>query len=285
MRTLTLLVILGLLFGCARESDIRKTPLLAKAGQVSLLTLNVAGLPDFLSSQDYPRERMYGISHYANAYDVVAYQEDFYYSAALDRHSRFPYIERATKWHKWSIWPWLRKSGITIQTPWAQIDPKFHAYTTCDGYSNHGSDCWVPKGVLCTRTVLPIKVVMDVCSTHMDAGGTKTGWEVKGEQVEEYLAFLPEPVTDEPYILVELGDYNMRPGHPFMQRLTAGKEIVISERYGQADFVEYNEVDYIMVTSNELVNVTTLDAGTAPEFNGWSDHYGVFALIGLDIVQ
>jgi endonuclease/exonuclease/phosphatase family metal-dependent hydrolase len=285
MRHLTLLLVLGLLFGCARESDKRKTHILSEEGQVSLLTLNVAGLPNFLSSQDYPRERMYGIAHYANAYDVVAYQEDFYYSADLDRHSRFSNRERGTKLHPWVIWPWLRKAGITIQAPWALEDDRFHAYTTCDGYFKHGSDCWVPKGVLCVRTVLPSRVVMDVCTTHMDAGGTKRGWEVKGEQVEEYLAFLPEPVTDEPYILVELGDYNMRPGHPFMQRLTAGKEIVISERYGQDNFDEYNEVDYIMVTSNELVNVKTLDAGTAPEFNQWSDHYGVFALLGLEIVR
>ncbi len=283
MRHLALLLVLGLLFGCARESDKRKTPLLAKEGQVSLLTLNVAGLPDFLSSQDYPRERMYGIAHYANAYDVVAWQEDFYYSSALDRHSRFLSRARGTKIHPWAVWPWLRKSGITIQVPWTIQDERFHAYVTCDGYFNNGSDCWVPKGVLCVRTVLPNTVVMDVCSTHMDAGGTKDGWEVKAEQVEEYVSFLPEPVTDEPYILVELGDYNMRPGHPFMQRLTAGKEIVISERYEQDHFVEFNEVDYIMVTSNSLVNVTLIKAGTAPEFNGWSDHYGVFALIGLDI--
>ena len=284
MRILTLLVLLGLLCGCA-EGKPRRSSTISEEGQVSLLTLNVAGLPNFLTSQDYPRERMYGIAHYANAYDVVAYQEDFYYSADLDRHSQFANRERATKWHGWAIWPWLRKSGITLQTPWAPIDSRFHAYTTCDGYFKHGSDCWVPKGVLCTRTVLPSSVVMDVCNTHMDAGGTKQGWAVKGEQVEEYLAFLPEPVTDEPYILVELGDFNMRPGHPFMQRLMAGKEIVISERYGQTNFVEYNEVDYIMVTSNSLVNVTTLRAGTAPEFNGWSDHYGVFALIGLEIVR
>ena len=285
MRILALLALLVAVFGCA--DDPRRTAAqISVEGQVSLLTLNVAGLPNFLTDQGYPTERMYGIAHYANAYDVVAYQEDFYYSAALDRHSRFANIERATKWDSWGLaWPWLRKSGLTIQATGMLEDPRFHAYTTCDGYFKHGSDCWVPKGVLCVRTVLPNFVTMDVCSTHMDAGGTKKGWEVKGEQVEEYMSFLPEPLTDVPYILVELGDYNMRPEHPLMQRLTAGNEIVISERYGLVKFVEYNEVDYIMVTSNELVNVTTLKAGTAPEFNNWSDHYGVFALIGLEIVR
>lgn len=280
MRFLALLVLLAT-FGCADDPR-RRTEPVSVEGQISLLTLNVAGLPNFLTSQDYPRERMYGIAHYANAYDVVAYQEDFYYSSDLDRHSRFANRERATKWHLWSVWPWLRKSGLAIQVPWATADTRFQAFSTCYGYFKHGSDCWVPKGVQCIRTTLPNTVVMDVCNTHFDAG-KKEG--IRDVQAEEYTEFLPEPVVDVPYILVELGDYNMRPDDPLMQALTAGKEIVISERAGQANFVEVNEVDYIMVTSNELVNITLLKGGTAHEFTGWTDHLGVMALIGLEIVR
>lgn len=283
MRNLTLLVILGLILGCAdKDGPSRHTPRIADDGQVSLLTLNVAGLPDFLTSQDHPKERMYGIAHYANAYDVVAYQEDFFYSADLDRHSRFSNSERATKWHRWAVWPWLRKSGLTIQTPWSLGDVRFHAFSTCYGYFKHGSDCWVPKGVQCIRTTLPNSVVMDVCNTHFDAG-KKQG--IRDVQAEEYTAFLPKPVAYQPYMLVELGDFNMRPDDPVMKDLMRGKEIVVSERYGIENYVEVNEVDYIMVTTNDLLNATLIEAGTAEQFTGWTDHLGVEAVLQLEIVR
>lgn len=285
MRNLILLAIAVCLFGCV-DSDIRRTPPISQKGQVSILTLNVAGLPDFLTSQDYPKERMYGISHYANAYDVVAYQEDFYYSAALDRHSRFANSERATKWNSWGlVWPWLRKSGLTVQSPWKFSEEKFQAFTDCKGYLKNGNDCWVPKGVLCARTTLPSSVIMDVCITHFDAGGGDEVWRSQASEYMEFVQNLWQRRQSDPYLLVELGDYNMRPHEEVMQTLTAGKEIVISERFGQENFVEVNEVDYIMITSNEHLNVTLLKGGTAKEFTSWSDHLAVFALLGLEIVR
>lgn len=284
MRLLTTLVMMLLLTGCSiKEGKPRREPLISTGGQISFVTVNVAGLPDFLTRQNDSAHRMYGIAHYSNAYDVVAYQEDFYYSDVLDEHSRFSDPVRGIKWHPWAyLWPWLRKSGLTLQTDYEVIEKRFTSYSQCKGYFKFGSNCWVPKGALCIRTKLPQGIIMDVCNTHMDTNDAP-----RESQVEEYRAFLPEPMPSEPYLLVELGDYNMRPWEPMMDILFLGKDYVISERYGQhyENFVEVNEVDYIIISTNDRLNVNVVDGGTAKEFTRWSDHLGIFAVLELEIVQ
>lgn len=277
MRNLTLLVIVVCLFGCV-NSDIRRTPPISQKGQVSLLTLNVAGLPDFLTSQDHPKERMYGMQHYANAYDIVSFQEDFYYSRHLDRQARFKHIERGSKCNGWSlVWPWLRKSGLTLQTSLPQTGTRFKAFSTCDGHFKHGNDCWVSKGVLCSRVIRNDGIIMHVCTTHMDAGQRKEGVEARAVQIQEYLAHLPEPETDRPWILIELGDYNMRPHEEAMKLLMMGKDVVVY------DFEGPNQVDYIMITTNDLldVDVDITRMGGASQFDGWSDHNAVEVVLDL----
>ena len=268
------ILVLALFLGCA-SSDVPKEASPSKDGEVRILTLNVAGLPNFLTDESYPKERMYGIARMANDYDVIAYQEDFYYSKNLDKQSQLDSLERGVKWHKWSIWPWLRKSGLTVQTRWANEGVSFHAYSACYGHFEHSSDCWVPKGVLCTRTLTGDNITMDVCTTHMDAGYSEGDALARSIQVLEYMEALPTPVEDSPWLLVELGDFNMLPSEDLMKVLMKGKDIVVS------DF--NSPVDYVMITSNELLDVIPLQGGEALQFDGWSDHPAIEVILDLRI--
>jgi endonuclease/exonuclease/phosphatase family metal-dependent hydrolase len=109
----------------------------------------------------------------------------------------------------------------------------------------------------------------------MDAGRSKEDVDARSIQIAEYQEFLPKPETGRPWLLVELGDYNMRPYEPLMEKLVKGKDIVISVTGSR------NEVDYIMVTSNNMLEVTVVRAGRADKFTGWSDHEAVEAVLTL----
>jgi hypothetical protein len=250
----------------------------ANAGErISVLTLNVAGLPDFLTSQDNPEMRMVHIAARAEKWDVVAYQEDFYYSRWLDLSQAFDTTIRGNKMHKWSMmWPWLRKSGLTIKTnlvPWSR---DFTAYSECFGHKNYGSDCWVPKGVLCMRTLTPGGVLMDFCTTHMDAGNDPGSTAARQTQIDEFLTSFPPPVLDVPWLRVEAGDYNLRTYQEDIVPLLEGREVIV---YNTG---EGNNVDYITVTTNDHLSVRVIEGGVVPMFDGLSDHPGIGAILYLE---
>jgi hypothetical protein len=258
----------------------------ANAGErISVLTINVAGLPDFLTSQDNPEMRMMHMSARSKLWDLVAYQEDFYYSEWLDRGNHFDVTIRGTKWHKFAyVWPWLRKSGLTVKTNWTVGPSQFTAFTECHGHRRHGSDCWVPKGVMCVRTHTPGGAVVDFCNTHMDAGNKPGSKEARRSQIIEYQERLPPPVLDIPWVRIEAGDFNLRIYEEDIKPLIEGREIVVYNNdvpYGCIDSCA-NDVDFITVTTNDLVTASIVQAGKVPMFEGLSDHPGIGAILDLE---
>lgn len=255
-------------------------PLSAGAGEtISVLTFNVAGLPNGLTSQDTPRARMRGIAERAKDYDFVLYQEDFYYSRQLDS-GHFSHTSRGEKWHFWAyFWPWLRKSGLTIKTNHPVLDPRFHDYSQCYGYFKHASDCWVPKGVLCVRALVH-DVIVDVCNTHMDAGNSKQESRVvrksQFREFQEFVGELPPPAIAVPWVRIEAGDFNERPHEPNITRLLKDRQIVALNK------VNAHVVDYIMVTHSEFMRVDVERAGFVPAFDGLSDHPAIDIVLNLD---
>jgi len=272
MRQLIVCVLMVVL-GCfsPEEGERYTAPLSSSDGEISILSINVAGLPDFLTDQNNPEDRLEDISLEANRYTFVGYQEDFYYHWYLDQKATAPEMVRGSKHTKFSdVWSWLSSSGLTTMSRWKQTGYSFHAYSTCNGYLRNANDCWVPKGVLCSRYLSGRGVVVDVCNTHFDAGGGRRDRLARTEQLAEYRNALPEPVADVPWLLIEIGDFNMRPADSFMNELTFGKDIIVS-----------HYVDFIMVTSNEHLDITMVRGGEAKQFEGLSDHSAVELVLRL----
>ena len=273
MRNLFVCCALVTVLGCFSTEDGERhtSPIATQGGEISILSLNVAGLPDFLTDQDNPKDRLGAISIKANNYVFVGYQEDFYYHWYLDQMATAPEIVRGSIPTKLSIvWSWLSSSGLTTTSRWHQIDYSFHPYSTCHGYLGNSNDCWVPKGVLCSRYQSGRGIIVDVCNTHLDAG-----WSIKDsltriEQIAEYRDFLPEPVKDHPWLLIEIGDFNVAPNDSFMHELVRGKDIVVN-----------HDIDFIMVTSNEHLDITMVRGGRAIQFDGLSDHSAVELVLRL----
>jgi len=109
-----------------------------------------------------------------------------------------------------------------------------------------------------------------LCNTHLEAGGSSQDRLARAGQIAEYRKALPKSVKDIPYLLIEVGDFNMRSKDSFMHELTWGKDIVVS-----------HEKDFIMVTSNEHLDVTMVRGGMATQFEGLSDHSAVELVLRL----
>jgi hypothetical protein len=264
---------LAFVLGCpsSEEGERHTAPLASSDGYVSILSLNVAGLPDFMTDQDNPKMRLEAISREANKYVFVGYQEDFYYHRYLDQKSTAPETVRGSKRTKLSyIWSWWGSSGLTNRARWKELNHSFNAYSVCSGYLGKANDCWVPKGVMCSRYYSSRGVVIDFCNTHMDAGNSKADRAARTGQIEEYREALPEPVTEAPYLLIEVGDFNMRRDDSFMAELTYGKDIVVSDGVG-----------FVMTTSNGQLGVTRVRGGKAKQFDGLSDHSAVELVLRL----
>jgi len=244
---------------------------------VRILTLNVAGLPDMLTAQDNPRERMRIIAEQANHYDVVAYQEDFYESAHLDQYSKQTFRLRGTEFRWWdSVLPWMRKSGLTLESRWPLELKSFRSYSTCYGYLQYKSDCWVPKGMMCSRTITDSGVFLDICTTHLDAGRSPGDNEARAKQLAQYQTELPPPVVGAPWLRVETGDFNMNPDDPLLQPLLAERDVFnVSVAH-----ISHSR-DYIMLTHNDRVDVEVLHMGSVEKFNGLSDHPAIEAVLRL----
>jgi len=235
----------------------------ADAGEtISILTLNVAGLPDKLTKQDHPERRMLEIAQRAEGWDIVAYQEDFYYSYWLDHSKHFDVTVRGTKMHKWAyIWPWLRKSGLTIKTNLAAGNFEFTKFDKCFGHRRYANDCWVPKGVMCMRTLTPGGVLMDFCTIHMDAGSDDGSSAARRAQIAQYISVLPAPVHDVPWLRIETGDFNLRLYQEDIDPLMEGRDIVVWNNDTPTGCVDTcaNDVDFITVTTNDHLNVRVLE--------------------------
>ena len=243
--------------------------------RISVLTLNIAGLPSAFTEQDRPEKRMAAIANQSNYWDIVVYQEDFYHTHYLRNHSTFTHRIEGVSQHNFGyIWSWLSKSGLTFQTNWEVLSSGFQAFSECHGYLRYSNDCWVPKGILCNRVLSPTNIIIDVCTTHFDAGQSSGDQRARSTQIKEYLDFLPEAPKDLPWLRIEAGDYNLYPDSPEVQGLFQGRRIL------SQDSQREKTVDYIVVETQDL-ELEIEFVGRVPVFDGLSDHPAVGTILHL----
>ncbi|GLY47022.1 jacalin-like lectin [Lentzea sp. NBRC 102530] len=126
-------------------------------GSFEVLTYNVAGLPEPLSSGN-PAVNTPLISPRLSAYDVVAVQEDFNYHAALyagDDHAHRTPTSGGVPFG----------SGLNTLSHRPYLDLERTKWTSCNG-----TDCLTPKGFTHQRIVLAEGVSVDVYNLHPNAG-------------------------------------------------------------------------------------------------------------------
>jgi hypothetical protein len=130
----------------------------------SVLTYNVAGLPEGISSSN-PTVHMPQISPLLNGYDLVLAQEDFAFHPDLASQAAHPHQSgsfpddffNADGLNRFSLSPFANHTRVT--------------WDECFGIVSNGSDCLTTKGFSFARHEIVPGGFVDVYNWHADAGG------------------------------------------------------------------------------------------------------------------
>jgi hypothetical protein len=209
------------------------------SGEFSMLSYNVAGLPQEVSSEN-PEEHLPMISPLLDEYDVVMTQEDFdwwsedpdlqpnvsqldfvHYHDRLRADTHFPY---ATERHPGPAavgidgsdpqrpMPYIGDGlGFLSQFPLTDVDrvPWTHCYGILDG----ASDCLAMKGFAVATFELADGVTVDVYTLHAEAGEGPDDQPIQVENYEQLADYVNEHSAGHAVILGGDTNLHLEPGH------------------------------------------------------------------------
>ncbi|MFT3925624.1 MAG: endonuclease/exonuclease/phosphatase family protein [Myxococcales bacterium] len=182
------------------ESDLEWS-LAADPAYLSILTYNVAGLPEGISGSN-PKRNTSLISPLLNPYDVVTVQEDFSYHADLVSLVDHPYQSSPNeKAH--SLGDGL---NTLSRIPFHTFDRL--SWTACNGTFDSGSDCLTPKGFTRARMELGQGLVLDVYDVHMDAGHASGDEQARAKNFAQLSQTIRKYSADVAVLVA--GDFNER---------------------------------------------------------------------------
>jgi endonuclease/exonuclease/phosphatase family metal-dependent hydrolase len=154
---------LGCLVGLLGCSEPTRSGPPGEQGTFSLLTYNVAGLPQGISGSN-PERNTPLISPLLNGYDLVLVQEDFVYHSQLLGAADHPYAT-PTAPNQGSL-----GDGLNVLSPWPLDSVTRIDWRDCHGQLDSGSDCLTPKGFLRARVEVAQGATLDIYNLHADAG-------------------------------------------------------------------------------------------------------------------
>ncbi|MEU8234098.1 endonuclease/exonuclease/phosphatase family protein [Actinoplanes sp. NPDC048967] len=171
----------------------------AAAGTVDVLTYNIAGLPEGLSSAPAPRgPSTTAIGQRLSAYDIVNVQEDFNYHAALYAADSHPYRTATSGGAGLG-------SGLNTLSAYPYDDAERGRWTSCRLDSG---DCLTPKGFTFLRTRVADGVFVDVYNLHTDAGTNAGDQQSRAANLSQLTAFIGSHSAGN--AVVVMGDTNTR---------------------------------------------------------------------------
>ncbi|WP_406496303.1 jacalin-like lectin [Streptomyces sp. NBC_01604] len=167
----------------------------ATSGTFNVLTYNVAGLPEGLSSGN-PETNTPLISPRLAAYDLVNVQEDFNYHAALYAGDNHPY-RTATS------------GGVPFGDGLNTLsDHPFEDFERVKWNACTGTNCLTPKGFSLARVRLAEGVFVDLYNVHTNADATDDALAARRANVEQLSDFIQANSSGNAVLV--MGDTNTR---------------------------------------------------------------------------
>jgi len=150
------------------------------SGEFTLLTYNVAGLPQGISPSN-PKKNIPIISPKLNKFDIALVQEDFVYHNELKSKANQPYQSQT----QIDCSPHFVTDGLNrfSKFPFGKLYRK--AWETCS--NNKGNDCLAAKGFTLAKTEIAPGVFTDIYNLHLDSGGSPNDTEARRSQVAQLL--------------------------------------------------------------------------------------------------
>ncbi|MEV5491475.1 jacalin-like lectin [Streptomyces bobili] len=167
----------------------------ATTGSFNVLTYNVAGLPEGLSSGK-PATNTPLISSRLGAYDIVNVQEDFNYHAALYAGDDHPYRTATSGGVPFG-------DGMNTLSDYAFEDFERVRWNACTG-----TNCLTPKGFSLARVRLAEGVFLDLYNAHTNADSTADAMAARRANIQQLSTFIRANSAGNAVIV--MGDTNTR---------------------------------------------------------------------------
>ncbi len=164
-------------------------------GEFTLLTYNIAGLPQGISAAKTVRkEAISEIGEKIIAFDIVNVQEDFNYNHSFYAKNGHAYRTN----HKGKI---PIGDGLNTLSNFPILGFQRIPWRHCSG-----PDCWTIKGFSLTQIQLVPGVIVDVYNVHANSSDVARAVKARRENFRQLAAFINEHSKDKP--LIVMGDFN-----------------------------------------------------------------------------
>jgi len=233
--------------------------------ELSILTYNVAGLPQEMSASD-PQHNVPLISPLLNEYDVVVVQEDFVVHSELASEATHPYRipPGAAGSEAGALLEIPNGLGRFSRFPVGSYHPQ--AWSECNGNTDSGSDCLTRKGFAVAEHTIALgesTVVVDIYNLHMDSGDAPADEQARRAQVDQLLRVIARRSQDKAIIVA--GDTNIVGAtHDTLVRLRLGAGLL--DACVELLCREPNRIDRVLYRSSEWVALEPLRWQIPPEF-------------------
>ncbi|HEY1099496.1 MAG TPA: hypothetical protein VGF99_11235 [Myxococcota bacterium] len=180
---------------------------------VSMLTYNVAGLPQGLNDDQFPEQNIPQVSPKLNAYELVVVQEDFSYTDELRAELTLPFQSYELVHSERFV-----NDGLNVfSTLRFDLELERVRWVACHGGTDNGSDCLANKGFAVSVHDLPnddddandedAPLALPVLNLHAEAGGSAEDIAARTAGFEQLIAFINDRFADR--ALVVAGDTNL----------------------------------------------------------------------------
>jgi len=258
-------------------------------GEFRLLSYNVAGLPEGISSS-HPARFMPMIGPKLDAYDLVLVQESWQtpepnpFAPTRTYHEEL--VARAD--HPYQSVPATAPLGGDPRRPDAVLADGLNRFSrfpfdpvtrvAWKGCDNTAADCLALKGFSFARTRLAGGVEIDVYNLHMEAGGSPSDERLRGEGIAQVLEALRDHSAGRGVIVA--GDFNLHTDDEpdRSQYATLLREAGLTDSCDRLDCPEPGRIDKVAFRSGRGVALEALsrrfetDVFTSPDGEPLSDH-------------
>jgi endonuclease/exonuclease/phosphatase family metal-dependent hydrolase len=168
----------------------------ATEGEFSVITYNVAGLPEIISSAVTSRESSIAeIGRRLNDYDIVHVQEDFNYNATLyESGNSHPYRSAP-------MGPVPFGDGLNTLSKFPISEVERVEWNDCTG-----ADCFTPKGFTRSRIQLAHEVYIDFYNVHANAANHPSAAAARCKNIHQLSSYIKTHSKNNAVIV--MGDMN-----------------------------------------------------------------------------